>query len=379
VEFVLGMLNSEHYLLLTLLGSYLIVLLGLTVGWNRVLSKAFENTPESIQHTVSVIVPVRNESVTIAAVLHDLMLQNYSPYEVIVVDDHSSDSTAEKVKEFIAGNHPIRLITNTGHGKKQALTTGIQVAGGSIIVTTDADCRMNPEWLSIVNNHFQSKKITMTIGGVKIDQDSNLFSHLQALEFCSLVGSGAATLAVGFPTMCNGANLAFRKSVFQEVHGYEGNMHIPSGDDEFLMRKIAKQYPDSISFMADQGAVVRTRALVDVSTFLQQRIRWAGKWRFNSSVFTKVLALYVMVVQFFWMVLMVMVITDPIKWILFVGMKLALEGIFIFSVCRFLKVRWHWLGFFILQLVYPVYVVGVGVFSLFLPFTWKDRKTQSVT
>jgi len=355
------------------------VLLVLLVGWYRALNKGFENTTERKQYAVSVIVPVRNESATVATVLHDLMQQDYSRYEVIVVDDHSSDSTAEKVKKIIAGNHPIRLITNTGHGKKQALTTGIQVATGSIIVTTDADCRMNPEWLSIVNNQFQSEKIKMTIGGVKIDQDSSLFSHLQALEFSSLIGSGAATLAMGFPTMCNGANLAFRKSVFQDVQGYEGNTHIPSGDDEFLMRKIAKQHPDSISFMPYQGAVVRTQALANVHTFLQQRIRWAGKWRFNSSVITKGLALYVMVVQFFWMVLMVITIIDPVKWCLLVVMKVALEGIFIFSVCRFLKVRWHWPGFFILQLVYPVYVVGVGVFSLFLPFTWKDRKTQSVT
>ena len=93
------------------------------------------------------------------------------------------------------------------------------------------------------------------------------------------------------------ANLAFRKSAFVEVDGYAGNMDIPSGDDEFLMRKISGRFPGSIRFLNSADAVVSTRPQESVGAFFAQRLRWAAKWKYNPSVSTVALAFFILIFQ----------------------------------------------------------------------------------
>src|SRR5690606_15452205 len=89
------------------------------------------------------------------------------------------------------------------------------------------------------------------------------------------------------------ANLAYEKNAFIEVGGYEGVKHIASGDDEFLMHKIAAHYPDGVYFLKNQNAVVSTGAHQDWSAFFRQRKRWASKWKHYQSKTPLVLAIYV--------------------------------------------------------------------------------------
>ncbi|HEX8041287.1 MAG TPA: glycosyltransferase family 2 protein, partial [Chryseosolibacter sp.] len=197
---------------------------------------------------------------------------------------------------------------------------------------------------------------------------------LQEMEFSSLIGSGASTAALGFPTMCNGANLAFRKKVFSEVKGYDDNLRIPSGDDEFLMRKVNEAYPGSIRFMNKPSSVVRTEVQPGLRAFLNQRIRWASKWRYNSSAFAKALAVLVLVMQICFLGNWILLFSPDVLQALFlVVVKMILEAAFLLQVCRFLETRWNWLAFLVLQVFYPVYVVAVAAASFFVPFQWKNR------
>ena len=136
----------------------------------------------------------------------------------------------------------------------------------------------------------------MVFGGVKLE-GSSFFSALQSHEFLSLIGTGAATLWYGLPSMCNGANLAFRKAIFFEVGGYANNLHIPSGDDEFLMRKIFQLFPEGIQFVSDSDAVVSTPASLALKEFVHQRVRWAGKWKHNVSSWNAVVAIFIFCFQ----------------------------------------------------------------------------------
>ncbi len=136
---------------------------------------------------------------------------------------------------------------------------GVEKAGGEIIVTTDADCRLPIHWLQSIATSFHEGNVKMVFGGVRIKEDKSFFSKLQALEFCSLIGTGGAMAGLGIPILCNGANLAFLRSAFLEVKGYDGNLDIPSGDDEFLMRKIDRRFPGSIRFQPSEDSVVETR------------------------------------------------------------------------------------------------------------------------
>lgn len=359
---------------------YVLILSLLIVGWNRAVRNDLSLKSEKSVLLVSVVIPVRNEGHNIKYLLSDLEKQDHANFEVVVVDDHSEDNTASLVQDVIIRNPRFRIIHNVGEGKKAALTLGIQEAKGAIIITTDADCRVSAEWISTLARFFNSEELKMVIGCVKMEANS-FFSSAQSLEFASLIGSGMSMASWNYPVMCNGANLAFRKSVFEEVGGYEGNLHIPSGDDEFLMRKILAAYPNGIKPVLHSHSVVTTLPNKTLKEFFQQRIRWAGKWAANNSRLSRMLASFVfcfhlttillpMVVTFGWI--------DIQTFLIIMLSKAGLELLFLKRVTKFLSLRWDWAAFVLLQLIYPPYVVFIAVLSNFNSFEWKGRRLKSL-
>lgn len=358
------------------------VLVGvLILGWNRGIRNDLILKAEKSTIFISVVIPARNEEGNIGRLLADLENQDHADFEVIVVNDHSEDNTVRMVGEAVARNPRLRVINNGGDGKKAALTSGIEAAKGSIIVTTDADCRVSRKWLSVLALFFEDKEVKMAFGGVRMEAES-IFSNLQSLEFATLIGSGMAMASWNQPVMCNGANLAFRKSVFEEVKGYKDNLHIPSGDDEFLMRKILTLYPMGVKPVFHSQSVVSTVPNSTIREFFQQRIRWAGKWTYNNSLLSRALAVFVFCFQLTTVLLPLFV---AIGWIdaktcaILVLSKASFEFLFLERLARFLSLPWNWVSFAILQVIYPVYVVFIGVLSNFISFEWKGRKLKSLT
>jgi poly-beta-1,6-N-acetyl-D-glucosamine synthase len=359
---------------------YLLLVIALIVGWSNA-SKS-KTSPSVFQEPfLSVIIPIRNEGKVIAELLKDICNQSYKNFEVILVDDHSKDNTAEVVASISLKDDRFKLLNSLGEGKKVALTQGINVSKGEIIITTDGDCRVNMYWLTSMVRFFQSGNIKMVFGGVRIEGDT-FFSKIQSHEFLSLIGTAAATWSLGVPTMCNGANLAFRKSVFMEVGGYAGNFHIPSGDDEFLMQKIFKRYPQGIKFANTSEAVVTTSAMGSIRQLLYQRIRWAGKWKHNTSVLNITLAIFIFCFQSSVILLPIAMIAgwvDPKPGIALLIAKTFTELIFLKRISTLLQVPWNWTAFALLQFVYPMYVVLIGIIANFSSFEWKGRKLNSLT
>ncbi len=359
---------------------YFVLVLLLIAGWQLAVDKS-ERKPETKKiYKISVIVPFRNESDNLSTILVGLTKQSYTKdsFEVILVDDHSSDNSNSIINLLLIehANFKLLKLADSRNGKKAALTFGIENAKGEIIVTTDADCSVSPDWLTTINESFSSEKLMMAIGAVRIAPSAYFFSQLQCMEFASLIGSGAATLSYGIPTMCNGANLAFRKTAFVEVEGYKGNMDIPSGDDEFLMRKIEKKFSKSISFIAKGSSIVTTQPHQSLLDFFHQRLRWASKWKHNESVPTKALAVFVFLFQFSYLLLPLFLVIGwiPIKMgAMLISTKLLLEFLFLYQVCIFLKLPWRWSPFFSLQFIYPIYVCCVGLFAQRNQFVWRGR------
>lgn len=356
--------------------SYLIAVFGLITGWIKAMAQPIAGVVK--EKFISVIIPFRNEHLTIGRLIQDLHQQEYprDKLEVILINDHSEDNSMDVVNENLRGSIQAKLINSTGHGKKAALTNGIQHATGTIIVTTDADCRVKPGWIRSVNNSFSNEFVKMTFGAVRIEANRSLFSNMQALEFLSLIGSGISTAAFGFPTLCNGANLAFTKDAFTETGGYDGNEHIASGDDEFLMRKVEAMYANGIRFNNNPENVVTTYPQITISNFLSQRIRWAGKWRHHDGTNSKLLAVYVFLFHLSVIMLPFFVLMGDISVYVMLGLMLAkalVEFFFLWQVSTTLRVPWHGLSFLLLQLVYPVYAVGVAVVALVKKTSWKGR------
>ena len=127
-----------------------------------------------------------------------------------------------------------------------------------------------------MTNYFD-KETAFVSGPVEFESDGSLFHELQKLEFSSLILVGAGLIGIGKPIICNAANLGFRKSVFNEVGGYEDNLNLSSGDDEFLMQKIARETNYKVKFCFEKEAKSFTKPNNSISEFYQQRKRWASK------------------------------------------------------------------------------------------------------
>jgi cellulose synthase/poly-beta-1,6-N-acetylglucosamine synthase-like glycosyltransferase len=350
---------------------YFVCLIVLLIGWSKAMN-AKREVPHGREPMISVIIPVRNEEATIGTLLNSLSFQEYRNFEIVIVNDGSEDETLRTVSQCQLKN--IHVVQNPGRGKKAAITAGVRAARGSLVVTTDADCVVPQQWLIQMRAAFRDDKVMMAFGGVRMAENNSYFHSMQSMEFASLIGTGAATSALGMPTLCNGANLAFRKKVFSQVKGYEGNLDVASGDDEFLMRKVLNRYPEGVQFVPSADAVVTTAPQPGPGEFVKQRIRWASKWRYNSSPVAQVIAVAVVLFQLVFIINWFYVFSPRILQSLFLMViKMILEAALLLQVCRFLATRWNWLAFFGLQILYPLYVTGVAITSFFRPFEWKHR------
>jgi poly-beta-1,6-N-acetyl-D-glucosamine synthase len=351
------------------------LLLALRIGWSKA-TRQTEEKPINKNYFISIIVPIRNEEKNIRSLMIGLANQNYpvSNFEIIVVDDHSIDDSIGVVTEnkIRFQNLIITSLDKGDVGKKAALTHGISMARGEIIATTDADCALPISWLTTINSIFQDDKINLGAGMVSVANGKKFFSQWQAMEFASVMGTAVGSIGWRNPIMCNGANLSFRKKTFVNVNGYEGNMHIASGDDEFLMRKIHSRFPDSIQIV---NSIVTTQSQVSFKDFLSQRIRWASKWKGNPSISAKLLAVFIFLVQASWIIFL-----GTFYWydsktasVVFL-LKITADILFLLPVFRHMKIKFRLLPFLGLQFFYPFYVIFVGLLAPWISYQWKDRK-----
>lgn len=357
-------------------GIYFVFLIVLAFGWRRAVRMETSATSKNI--FISVVIAVRNEANNIDDLIHGLITQEYpsSNFEIILVDDHSEDETLGKAKQWIDRFRNLKIISAPDeiYGKKLTLNHGINSASGEVIATTDADCVLSSDWLADVNKTFSNEECNMLIGAVAIKGDSTLFNQLQSIEFASVIGIGISLAALRKPIMCNGANLSFRREIFLSVKGYEGNEKITSGDDEFLMRKISKKFPGTIQGSNPIHNTVFTKPQPSLKDFTQQRLRWAGKWKANSSLFSKSLAVFVLLIQISWLLLIALIFLSP-SVLLFVILfsKVIGELFFLAYFSKSLKTKFGLFPFLLLQFIYPIYVLSVGFFSQVMDSRWKGR------
>ena len=326
---------------------------------------------------ISVIIACRNEEENIEACISSLSRIQYpsESFEVIFVDDHSTDDTPERIKSGISTFSNFSLIAagTEGQGKKQALQAGIANAKHECIVTTDADCTVPTDWLSYFSLFFEDQKTQMVLGGVRIADNHSLFGRLQRMEFSSLIGFAASALGWGRAVLGNAANMGFRKNAFREVNGYEGNLHVASGDDEFLIRKIARRFPGGIVFMNFSESWITTKPMERVTDFFNQRLRWAGKWKYSTDLLTRLIAVFILLVQLAFVFGLTQTFQRPGISTAVVGTKIIIEALYFFLIYRFQRTAFDLIAFFLLQIIYPLYGIVIGLRSLTGSYRWKDR------
>lgn len=341
----------------------------------------FSSGNQSAQTTISVIIPARNEEENIERLLTVLQEQTYSKnlFEIIVVDDHSTDKTANIVQEFPF----VKLIQlkedNINSYKKKAIETGIAAATGELIVTTDADCVPSEGWLQTIASFKEEKKAIFIAAPVSINCNSSLLQVFQAMDFMVLQGITGAVVHKKQMTMCNGANLAYERKAFYEVGGFTGIDQIASGDDMLLMYKIAKQYPDGVHYLKSKEATVSTQAAKTRKQFFNQRIRWASKAAKyeDKRIFPVLLIVYLF--NFSFLLLLVGMFWNLGFGIWFLGLlvaKTVVELPLFVSVSNFFNKQWVVKWFFFFQPLHILYTIISGLFGQFGKYEWKGRKVN---
>ena len=338
---------------------------------------------------ISVIIPARNEEKNIRHLLDSLFQQSYPKnlFQIIVVDDHSTDNTWDIISNL--RYEEMNLISlkladysnkiTTSSYKKFAIETAISVASGDLIVTTDADCDPQPDWLLTIASFHQKTNAKFIAAPVKIDSGNSFLSIFQTLDFITLQGITGASVYKRIHSMCNGANLAYEKNVFYEVKGFRGIDNIPSGDDMLLMHKIYKKYPMQVFFLKNKTAIVSTQAETTWKGFFNQRIRWASKADTydDKRIFWVLLLVYI--VNLLFVVLLIASFWNKM-YLLFLltlsVLKTFIEYPFVKSAATFFNQQKLMIYFPLLQPIHIIYTVVIGWLGKFGSYQWKGRKVK---
>lgn len=359
---------------------------------------------------VSVVIAARNEAACIADCL-DAVLQSRYPaerFEVIVVDDFSTDATVARVRRFIREHervlqgsggappgaavspeapaaHPrLRFLrmdrvadTSAGH-KREALNHGISAARGPLVLTTDADCTPAPGWIGAMAGRFDAD-VAFVAGPVRYQLEGSgplpkrLFEQVQALEFLALQAAGAGGIGLGRPTICNSANVAYRQRVYEALYRSET---LGAADDETLIQRIAEETDQRVAFCPAPEARVETPPADGPRAFLRQRQRWASMTpRYPDLGFTLALGgvygfyllLLAAAVAVWWLPALALPLAGAFV------LKLAAEAALLAPTCRrFGQPRLRWL-MLPAQPLHALYMVGIVAAGVLGETRWKGR------
>ncbi|MCU0371565.1 MAG: hypothetical protein MUC31_09130 [Bacteroidales bacterium] len=214
----------------------------------------------------------------------------------------------------------------------------------------------------------------MIFGPVSYLPGKGMMSRFQSLEFAALVASGAGAAGAGHPFMCNGACLAYRKSAFLEVKGFEGNEKYLSGDDVFLLHKMKKTFGrKSVVFARAEEAMAMTSPEAGLIAFIRQRMRWASKSRGYRDPVAAFTAISVFSFNLLLAATFIAGIFHPPFFLLFAGFllfKSVTDLPLVTGIARFTRAV-HLLYWYLpFQVLYPFYTALAGIFSMFGRRKW---------
>ena len=231
---------------------------------------------------VSVVIPAKNEKDNIDKLIRDLLMQTYDEtnYEIILVDDESSDITPNICRTYAEKHSNIKFLSTAGIDsplkfKKRPLDIGIRNSMGEIILLTDADCRVQPEWIESMVSFF-NEDTGMVIGHSNIASAKTVREGIEALDFLMLSGGARSSAQLQIPLACTGQNLAYRKSVYNECGGFNSFAEATGGDDVLLLQQIKHKTSYHVIGANDPKSYVLTSPSPNWESFLSQRIRWAS-------------------------------------------------------------------------------------------------------
>lgn len=358
------------YISIGLLALYAYFVLTAWSRWRR--TPVYQGTPSIDKSKIAVVVCCRDEEENIRNLYDSICQQTLKPAEIIIANDHSTDTTPEIIQELAEKDSRVIAFSTQGFGKKNALREAVDKSSAELIVCTDADCTLPYSHLSDIAAFYEEHHADMILGGVKLAPATTLFQKLQAIEFSSLIASGAAAAFADTPFLCNGANLAFTKESWNKAKNHLQET-LKSGDDIFMLQYLKQQHA-KIMYMKSEN-LVTTRPMENVSAFFNQRKRWGSKTTAYSDRFSIFVALLVFLLSLLMVVAVALSFFSVEKFLWFAIAMFVVKLAADFPLLKnFLSTtgQRHLVGLIpLVALLYPFYIVVAALGAIFGSFKWK--------
>jgi len=349
---------------------YTLFIIICVLGW--LSAKNYKVAENQRNITLSAVICCKNEQENLPLLLRSFESQFADIEQIIFANDNSTDETLKILQLFSEKYSNSKIFSTNGFGKKNALKEAIQFVESEYVITFDADCIVPQNYFSLVKNFLAQNQPDLMVGGVKFVENGSFFQQIQALEFASLIASGAGAALAKMPIMCNGANLAFRKDIWQNAENHIVEQEV-SGDDVFLLHYV-KKINGKILFLKAKNAFVETFAAKNFSDFLRQRQRWASKSRSYSDKQTIFVAMLVFMINFLIVssALGAFFSTIILKFFLFAFFfKMLLDSILLIPFLIFTNQKKLIKFIPILSIIYPFYIIFTAIFGIFGKIKWK--------
>lgn len=263
---------------LAALALQIFLLLLLAAGWWR-LGREHPYPTTDASMPISVVVCMHNEAANAWACLQALLAQQYPYFEVIVVDDRSTDETPAILQHRAALDARIRILTITQlptgwTGKKHALQAGTAHAQFEHLAFTDADCQVPPTWLRHIAAQFTKGK-ALVLGYSPYRAQPGLLNFFIRYDAAAIAAQYLGWAAVGLPYMAVGRNLAYTKQVWRASGGVAQHAATPSGDDDILVSR-ARPRQTPLGVLIDPASHVSSNPKTSWGAYLRQKARHLG-------------------------------------------------------------------------------------------------------
>lgn len=267
--YYLGKFFNATFILFLVLGSIRLLTVLILAIRARKKEKAKELIPLKNSPLVSIIVPAFNEEVNAVSSLNNLLKCTYPNFNIIFIDDGSSDQTLEVVKNAFENHTQVTILHKPNGGKASALNYGIGHTDAPILVCIDADTKLKPDAVERMAMHFIKEEVGAVAGNVKVGNEINLITRWQSIEYTTSQNMDRKAFSLlNAITVVPGAIGAFRKSAVLEAGGFTSDTL--AEDCDLTIRILREGYIIS----NENGAIAMTEAPESIKQFLKQRFRW---------------------------------------------------------------------------------------------------------
>ena len=329
-----------------------------------------------------IIICARNEEQTIEKCLQSIFVQDFdkSLLEIILVNDGSTDNTLLLAQKCLADyTGAFQIISNKENiGKKKSITSAIETCNSELIICRDADTYTEGNlWLKTIVSFYEESKSQFIIAPLQIENKNGFINQLQFSENAalSILTGGFAFYKQAF--LCNGANLAFTKKIFEKVGGFKNHININSGDDVLFLEDVKKINPETVSYIKNINASVTTYPLKTYKKLLEQKIRWASKFDKNPNQINAFLGIIVFLVHLsglFYLIKPLFTHHIPAFGIIFVFLRVFIDFLLLFLASRYYNKPIKWLWILPLSFLYSFYVIVTALLSSVI----KPKQKKSV-